>query len=372
MLSRARPPRITLRGYYYNYTSVVSASSRTSMAIPYTSLFHPLCPSAAAAPPSTVASYSTTRTPKSTPPHTTGLSRTTTTTSATTVSEPPEKNSAVQTYPFSDTLNAPASTLPPPLNLPPPKQPNQSIFSYYYALGKAYVLFYKSGMGAIYRNWKMTRQVQGRIAAAPSPQERHADDEALLRSGMLSRAEFLLILRTRQDIRKIPLFVLVYLVCGEFTPLVVIALSGMVPRTLWLPKQILAEQEKAVRRRAAAYSATGANETVRLGQILGVYPAWWDRLPAITSRFIHRRVAERLRLINLDDFAIQQDGKGDGVQRLANLEELQRAAEMRGLNVVGREEEELKATLAKWLQARKNGREVKEMLHQGPEGWMGR
>ncbi|MCJ1468896.1 hypothetical protein MMC07_007526 [Pseudocyphellaria aurata] len=339
------------------------------MAMLYPSLFHPHCLPAAAALPSTVASYSTNRTTNSTPSSTTDLPRATTTTGATTVSKPPEHNSAVQ--PFTDTLNPPASTLPPPLNLPPPRQPDQSILSYYYALGKAYVSFYKFGMMSIYRNWKTTRQVRARIAAAPSPQERHGDDEALLRSGMLSRAEFLLILRTGRDIRKIPLFVLVYLVCGELTPLFVIALSGMVPRTLWIPKQVLAARNKAASRRAAAYRAKTANETERLGQILGVYPAFWDLVPAITSWFIHRRVAERLRLIDLDDFAIQQDGKGDGVQRLANLEELQLAAEMRGLDVVGRGEEELKATLAKWLRARKKGRSVKEMLYEGPDGWMG-
>lgn len=376
-----------LCGYCHNYARVVPgirSSSRTPMTTPSQSLFHPYRLSAAAALPSTVVSYSTARTPNSTPPPTTHLPSTGTTASATTLSKPLVDNTAVQSYRFSDTLNPPASTLPPPLTLPPPQQPDQSLFSYYYALGKAYVLFYKSGIKAIWQNWKLTRQVRGRIAAAPSSQQRQGDDAALLQSGALSRAEFHLLRRTGQDVRKIPLFALVYLVCGELTPLVVVALSGLVPRTLWIPKQVLRAREKAENRRAAAYAAatqseskqgdttTKAIEVGRLGQILDVYPQWWDRMPIVPAGFIFRRVVKRLRLIDLDDFAIVEDGsRDDGVQRLANLEEVQLAAEMRGLNVLGREEEELKAILGKWIRARKNGKSAKDLVLQGPEGWAG-
>lgn len=355
------------------------------MTTPSQSLFHPYRLSAAAALPSTVASYSTARTPNSTPPTTTRPPSTGTTASATTFSKPLVDNTAVPSYRFSDTLNPPASTLPPPLTLPPPQQPDQSLFSYYYALGKAYVLFYKSGIKAIWQNWKLTRQVRGRIAAAPFPQQRQGDDAALLRSGALSRAEFHLLRRTGQDVRKIPLFVLVYIVCGEFTPLVVVALSGLVPRTLWIPKQVLRAREKAENRRAAAYAVATqpeskqeittpkAIESGRMGQILDVYPQWWDRIPIIPSGFIFRRVVERLRLIDLDDYAIVEDGsRDDGVQRLANLEEVQLAAEMRGLNVLGRDEEELKAILGKWIRARKNGKSAKDLVLQGPDGWAGK
>ena len=168
-----------------------------------------------------------------------------------------------------------------------------------------------------------------------------------------------------------------FCVFGEFTPLLVIALSGLVPRTLWIPKQVLWAREKAESRRAATYAATTKsesgsksetamptkNEAGRLGKLLGVYPAWWDRLPITPSWFISRRVDERLRLIDLDDCAIEQDGgHGDGVQRLANGEEVILAAEMRGLNVLGRGDKELKAVLAKWLRARKNGRSIKNIV----------
>lgn len=377
-----------LHGYCYNHARLVPAirlSSRTITTTPYSSLFHPHRLSAAAtAIPSTVASYTTARTPTPapTPPRTTHLPSTSTAISATTLSKPlADSKTAVQSYSSSDTLNPPASTLPPPLTLPPPRQPHESLFSYFIALGKGYVVFYKSGIRAIYHNWKWTRQVRGRIAAAPSRQQRQSGDEALLRSGALSRAEFHLLRRTRQDIRKIPLFVLMYIVCGEFTPLVVVALSGLVPRTIWIPKQVLRAREKAESRRAAVYATavsesepeTSMNyEARRLGGILSAYPTWWDRLPVTPSWFISRRVAERLRLIDLDDFAIVQDGsQGDGVQRLADLEEVRLAAEMRGIDVLGREDEELKAMLGKWIRARKNGRSAKEMVLNGSKWWAG-
>lgn len=156
----------------------------------------------------------------------------------------------------------------------------------------------------------------------------------------------------------------------------------MVPRTLWIPKQVLRAREKAESRRAAVYAATTKsqskpetvmtteNEARRLGQILGAYPAWWDRLPITPSWFISRRVAERLRLIDLDDFAIERDGsRNDSAQRLDELQEVQLAAEMRGLNVLGRSDEELKAMLGKWLRARKRGSSVKEMVLEGPGEW---
>lgn len=395
MLSRARPPGIMLRGCYHNYNfarlvPAIGSSSRNPITTPYQSLFHPHRLSAA-----TVASYSTAHTPTPIPPPTKRLpsagtststnTRTSTTTSATTISKPLTDKTVVQSHSFPDSLNPPTSTLPPPLNLPPPKQPEQSLFSYYYALGKAYATFYKTGIRIIYHNWKWTRQLRGRIAALPSSKMRQSDDEALLRSGALTRAEFLLLRRTGQDVRKIPPFALMFILCGEFTPLVVITLNGMVPRTLWIPKQVLRAREKAESRRAAVYAATTKSqskpETImttekevrRLGQILGAYPAWWDHLPITPSWFISRRVAERLRLIDLDDFAIERDdSRDDSAQRLDELQEVQLAAEMRGLNVLGRSDEELKAMLGKWLLARKRGSSVEEMVLEGPGGWAGR
>lgn len=379
MLSRFGPLEYMMRGIHDNYARVVPlirSSSKTPTTNPYQSILHHYRLSAAV--PSTVASYSSTRNPSPATPPTTRIPRTSTITSTTTLSKPLVDNTAIQSYAISDTLNPPTSTLPPSLDLPPPKNPYQSRITYYLALGRAYLSFYKFGIKAIYRNWKLTRQLRGRIAAAASHQQRQGDDEALLRSGALSRAEFLLLQRSGQDIRKIPLFVLMYIVCGEFTPLVVVAFSGMVPRTLWIPKQVLRAREKAESRRAAVYAAINklgskperlartANQTRRLGQILGVYPAWWDRLPITPSWFISRRVTERLRLIDLDDCAIEQDGsRGDGVQRLADGEEVLLAAEMRGLNVLGRQDKDLKAILGKWLQARKNGRSVKELVLEG-------
>ena len=186
--------------------------------------------------------------------------------------------------------------------------------------------------------------------------------------------------------RKIPLFVLMYLVCGEFTPLVVIALSGLVPRTLWIPKQVQRAREKAEERRRLAYESTstsplatssGSSEkpsagargaegehAVRVGQILGAYPAWWDRLPAKPTWAIRRRVERRLHELELDDRAIERDGGAQGLEE----EEVKLAAETRGLNVSGKTDGAVREELKGWLQARKK-RPLTALILEGPSAW---
>lgn len=178
--------------------------------------------------------------------------------------------------------------------------------------------------------------------------------------------------------RKIPLFVLMYLACGEFTPLVVVALSGVVPRTLWIPRQVRNARAKIGGRRARAFEARQSSpdsaaalppvppstaDTVAIGQILGAYPFWWDRLPVTPTWFIRRRVQQRLQEVELDDFAIERDG---GVQWLEE-EETRMAADTRGLD--GAEDDAvLKEHLQSWLDARKE-RPVGSLILGGPSTW---
>lgn len=151
--------------------------------------------------------------------------------------------------------------------------------------------------------------------------------------------------------RKIPLFLLLYIVCGEFTPLAVVLFSGMVPRTLWIPKQVQNSRQKLEKRRIALThpphrSTAMAQDVIAQGQLVGCYPLWWDRLPIPPIWFIRKRVERRSYEINLDDFALQRDG---GVQAVKGEEEIRRAAEFRGINVLGKPEEELRGRLEDWL-----------------------
>ena len=114
---------------------------------------------------------------------------------------------ALQTsQPASVFLNPPSTTRPPPLSLPE-KLPNLPKYKYYFRLGKAYGIFYKNGLKAIWTNYKLARALPNRIFSS-----NQAIISQAVRDGVLSRADFQLIRRTRRDINKLPLFALIWLV----------------------------------------------------------------------------------------------------------------------------------------------------------------
>ena len=108
--------------------------------------------------------------------------------------------------PTSVALNPPSTTRPPPLSLPE-KLPSLPSYKYYFRLGKGYGIFYKNGLKAIWTNYKLARALPNRIFSS-----NQAIVSQAVRDGGLSRADFQLIRRTKRDIRKLPLFVLIWLV----------------------------------------------------------------------------------------------------------------------------------------------------------------
>jgi len=258
-----------------------------------------------------------------------------------------------------DRLNPPPSSLPPPLTLPT-RQPDQPAYKYYYTLGRAYLTFYKTGLKNLYTNYKLTRIL---IARHPSSQPL----EQSLLAGALTRADWLTIRRTRADLARLPLFALVFCICGEFTPLVVLAVSGAVPRSLWIPMQVESARRKVEERRNEVFrnpdpalgleaemkggkvEEMGQPVMVHIGRSLGLYSSLWDRLGVSPTSIVRRRVKRRMEFVELDDAVIERDG---GVENLDG-EEVVMAAENRGIDVSGRKEADLKMVLEEWLQARK-------------------
>ncbi|KAL2056327.1 hypothetical protein ABVK25_003350 [Lepraria finkii] len=193
---------------------------------------------------------------------------------------------------------------------------------------------------------------------------------AAVREGLLTRADFQLLLRSRRDVTKLPLFILLWIVCGEFTPLVVIFVTWIVPRTIWIPQQVEAARKEAEERRKMAIKTSPIQGRLALptqvidamlpeprdqlykfiAQSYGLYPAWWDKyVPSlIPGWFIKRRVRQRVAEIGVDDFAITRDG---GVWRM-DEEEVVRACEERGIDVLGRKNSELREELEKQLEWR--------------------
>ena len=161
-----------------------------------------------------------------------------------------------------------------------------------------------------------------------------------------------------------------WIVCGEFTPLVVIFVSELVPRVIWIPKQERKAREKMEARRRAV-RAEGPHgfkdlepldlfrrpekswtEDVYLhyARYLGLVPAWWDRLPStlVPAMVVRSRVERWMQYVDVDHAAIARDG---GIDRLEDREVLW-ACEERGLDVLDKGEQELRKALRTWMKAR--------------------
>lgn len=125
--------------------------------------------------------------------------------------------------------------------------PSKWDFGYLFKLGKAYVYFYYTGMKNVWANYKTMRAIQSRIKSSGCSM-----DEAVRSSQAperVSYAEYELCIRTQRDVKKMIPFGLIFAVCGEFTPLVIVALgSAVVPPNCVIPKQQLADTKAMLER----------------------------------------------------------------------------------------------------------------------------
>lgn len=169
------------------------------------------------------------------------------------------------------------STRPPPLDLPTPPHPlawpsrtnldpKNWDFKYLFALGKAYGRFYWAGIKQVWANVKTMSAIRRRIqnerypsiytylqsvsAGGKTPatgENSRPSNAAALPIVTYNEWEFLE--RVRRDTFKLLPFSLIVLVCGEFTPLVVLLFgSRVVPGTCVIPKQEAADLRKTVER----------------------------------------------------------------------------------------------------------------------------
>lgn len=260
-------------------------------------------------------------------------------------------------------VNPPPSARPPPLDLPT-RAPDDPIYKYYFSLGRAYLTFYKTALKAIYTNYRTSRTLRSRLPSGVSP-------AAAAQAGLLTRADYQLLSRSSADIRKLPLFGLVLAVCGEFTPLVVLALSGFVPRTAWIPRQVQAAEKKRVARLEAGFQAgtlpdieaplseklqaiktvadLSPKQILHLSRIWALHSSLWETLWEAPPMWLARRRVERwAAYLDADDATLRRDG---GV-KLLEAPEVVIACEQRGVDVLGRTEDGMRKALRGWMVAR--------------------
>ncbi|KAH7025276.1 uncharacterized protein B0I36DRAFT_249893 [Microdochium trichocladiopsis] len=240
---------------------------------------------------------------------------------------------------WSSVLNPPDSTRPPALDLPV-RKPKQSLAGHLLRLGKAYGSFYRSGLKAVLINRRLVSQLKKKTNS-------NSGKDTL--ASTITRADLLLRERTRHDFLRLPLFGLVVLLTGEFSPLVVLLFPKLTPYTCRIPSHVAKLRRAAHERRLRSYqkisSAAAAVPTdAHLARVLGIGFALWDRV-GLAVPLASRRVDKLLREIVQDDFRIRSGG---GVE-LLHPDEVALAAERRGQDVRDRSTAGLRSWLRKWV-----------------------
>jgi hypothetical protein len=211
-----------------------------------------------------------------------------------------------------------------------------------------YVSFYKTGLKHIYTNT--------RLLYSKKLREGTGEGEELRPPRAGTRAHMHLKLRWSYDVRRLPLFALILIVCGEFTPLVVLALPRAVPLPCRIPRQVekLEKEDQKWREEGRREVVTSANTAgngnggggkggapvTGLAKILGLPIRWWTPRSVLQSS-----VEKRLRFLDEDDRLLVRAG---GAEALVP-EEVRLACADRGIEVMGRGEKELRGVLGRWL-----------------------
>lgn len=170
--------------------------------------------------------------------------------------------------------------------------------------------------------------------------------------------------RNAHDVRRVPAFALVLLVCGEFTPFVVLLATGIVPWTCRIPKQIDGDRAVLEKRRGISFrnltlpppEQAGVEQLQRMQLLhiswsLGLSSKTWDwlggQLPGLPTGILRRKVKSRVEYLEMDDGLIRKAG---GVREMSE-EEIRMASVERGIDILGKETAALKGSLDSWLRS---------------------
>jgi hypothetical protein len=264
-------------------------------------------------------------------------------------------------------INPPLTTLPGTLKLP--EKPASAGAGYYIKLGRAYLKFYKDGVKAVITNARLAVPIFRRLGILfpfLPDWRRETGHEKLL---TLTRSEHQLLIRATRDVYRLIPFAFVLLICGEFTPLVV--MSGIVtpPQTCMLPKQLEKDRQKRIKEKQEremkfALSDKGDKEylfnmfgmTVRTDKPVLEAAAWdvkWTCAKfGIAGRFGNQyRLLNHLRDLYIDDAMLFKAG---GAATLS-AQELRLAVDARGGVDIGlgpsraKNEDELRQWLNAWM-----------------------
>jgi hypothetical protein len=303
-------------------------------------------------------------------------------TSANRTVSPPAKTNQTPQVPIlkaKANLNPPDSTYAPDLTLPT-RASDQGFISYIWKCGRTYLTFYKTGVSNVRSTSKLARSL--RAKAGPTGTVDY--------TSVLTRAEWQIVRRSRLDMLRLPAFGVIFLVFGEWTPLLVRWITPLIPEPCRIPSQVSRDLEKAERKRkdrlhkldparvmrlvekdrpkpGVTMEAVGARvddksvdaEALRDIEVGGLryldayvlacrfdaYAREWDWV-GITppKRLLQRNLKKKFEYLKKDDELIQRDGGWAALEK----REVESACRERGLDVLGKKEEELRRSLATW------------------------
>lgn len=253
-----------------------------------------------------------------------------------------------------------ATTRPAFLDLPTHPGSNadiQTTAKYYFSLGRKYLAFYKNGLKNVWHNYKLARAIKTRLGI-----RNHGQVLSAVRAGQISRNEYQILLRSQHDVKKLLPFLVVFTICGEFTPLVIPFLgTKAVPTTCVLPKQawpLVATIDRNVYDNMKSKNGGEAilppfehpfwivpkiydlrqpepdemdpDHIMHLAHSLGlatVHIPWPIAGRYLARSYYHRRLKDRYRQLVIDDYLLIREG---GAQSLQDEKEVRMALVARG------------------------------------------
>jgi len=143
--------------------------------------------------------------------------------------------------------------------------------------------------------------------------------------------------------------------------LVVLALSNVVPFTCRIPKQVESDRRKLEQRRSTSFrnltiepptaegiQELGRTQLLHISWSLGLSSRVWDWIGGLPTELLRKKVERRLHYLELDDGLIRKAG---GVREMTS-QEVKMALVERGVDVLGKEDPQLKGDLDAWLKSR--------------------
>jgi hypothetical protein len=265
-----------------------------------------------------------------------------------------------------ENLNPPPFTYAPELTVPARKS-DQGLISYLWKCGRSYLTFYKTGVSHVRQTSKLAKTLRSRTPSS------------------LTRAEWQIVQRSRKDMLRLPAFGLIFLICGEWTPLLVMYITPLIPEPCRIPTQVTKDLEKTEKTRherqrragvdsiafmardppkagtsshyeglgvnAATVAATEPLKATLLDLVLfsarfNCHSRVWDWVSLTPPKFwLQRNVRKRVEYLRRDDELIRRDGGHVALEK----REVERACIERGMDVLGKKEEELRRGLAGWF-----------------------